>query len=159
MNSPVVSARSSTSARCTPIASFGTSRNRSTASSNATPFATMLHAVTMPLRCASIAPAVMPGSRPTSSAVTINFFTHLRIERPELAKNLEDHRRRREVRRSADARKIIEPHLLDGEAAVLRLHDQLRVDQRPLRLQLDRLQHFAPHQLEREVDVAMRQIG
>jgi hypothetical protein len=48
--------RSSTSVRCTPTSSAGTSRSCATASSNAAPFATMLHAVTMPSRCARIAP-------------------------------------------------------------------------------------------------------
>src|SRR5688572_6954400 len=136
--------RSSTSARCTPTSSAGTSRSRATASSNAAPLATTLHAVTIPSRCARMAPSVIPGCRPTSSAVTISrrgialrgflrarsgAFAHLRKERDQLAQDLQHHRERTEVGDAAGAREVVDADLLDGEAGVLRLDDQLGVDQ------------------------------
>src|SRR5438093_13211778 len=60
------------------------------------------------------------------------------------------------MRLPANARKVVEADLLNGEAMVLRLDDQFRIDQRPLGFQLDRLQHLTLEELEGEVDVAMR---
>src|SRR5712691_5388750 len=161
---PVVSARSSTRVRCTPTSSDGTSRNCAAASSNSRPFATIEQAVTIPLRWASIAPAVMPRSRPTSSAVTMSCFTnladvcdrwltrhtlpHLGVELHQLRENFQDDLRRREMRLPSNTREVIQPDLLNREAAILRLHNQLRIDQRSLGFQIDRVEHFPLEQLE-----------
>src|SRR5690349_18452158 len=109
----------------------------------------MEHAVTMPLRCASIAPDVIPASRPTSSAVTTSLFNldqgrgareaqlHVAVGPEELAEDLADDREGREVRDAMDAGEIIESDLLNDEAAVARLHDQLCVDERSFGLEVD----------------------
>src|SRR5437867_4120099 len=60
------------------------------------------------------------------------------------------------MRLPANARKVVEADLLDGKAMVLRLDDQLRIDQRPLGFELDRFKHLTLEKLEGEVDVAMR---
>src|SRR5438105_10352039 len=60
------------------------------------------------------------------------------------------------MRFAAHTREVVEAELLNDEAAVLGFDDQLRVDERAFRLQVDRLQDPALEQLEREVDVAMR---
>src|SRR2546430_10937355 len=60
------------------------------------------------------------------------------------------------MRRAASAWKVVQADLLNRESAILRFYDQFRVDQRSFRLQIDRLEHLALHQFEREIDVAMR---
>jgi len=83
-------------------------------------------------------------------------MAHLRIQADQLAKDLEDHRRRGEGRLAAAAREVVQAELLDHEPQVLRLDDQLGVDQRALGAQIHRLQHLTAQELEREVDVAVR---
>src|SRR5260370_2352056 len=114
----------------------------------------------MPSRCPSIAQEVIPRPSPMSSAVTMSFFTnladvrrlallsrlplpHLRIQPHQLREDLENHLRRREMRLPPNPRKVIEPDLLNGKTPILRLHNQLRIDQRPLRLQIDGFHPFA----------------
>ena len=60
------------------------------------------------------------------------------------------------MRLAADAREVIKPDLLNGKSAILRLHNQLGVDERAFRFEIDRLEHFTLHEFERKVDVAMR---
>src|SRR4029077_11095175 len=81
---------------------------------------------------------------------------HLRKQPHELAQQREDDPEGREGRPPAGPGEIVEPDLLDGEAEVLRLCDELGADERALRPEHHRLEDLAPHQLEREVGVAVR---
>src|SRR5262249_52792462 len=127
--------RPPTSARWTPGLTCGQDGSRASASASAGPFAIRLTLVRMPSSAARAMPALMPGPRPKSSALTMRQRLGRAETMPPIATHLvqdpQHHARPGEGRDAGLARVVWHADLAEREAGAAGLDQELGVDEGP----------------------------